>query len=117
MALFDLPLVAGSPSYRFGMVLQDASYLIDVRWNSREQAFYMDWYTESEAPVVLGIKVVLGTFLGRRSDQAPFKDGVLVAVDTSGAEREATLDDLGTRVIVRYIPVEDLIALNAQIGV
>lgn len=117
MATHQLPLVPSIAEYRFGMTLNNVLYIIDLRWNSSESAWYMDWYKEDETPIAIGIKVVLGAYLGRRCGEAPFTVGVLVAVDTSGAKREAGFDDLGTRVVVRYIPVEDLIMLRSEAGV
>lgn len=115
MAFYDLPLKPSNASYRFATVIKDVSYIIDVHWNTRESAWYMDWYREDLTEIVLGVKIVLGCYLGRRVDEPPFSEGVLVAVDTSGEGVEAAFDDIGTRVIVRFIPTEDLlILLNRQ---
>lgn len=116
MAFQDLPLVPSVASYRFGVALNENQYIIDVHWNSREEAWYLDWYKEDDTVIAIGLKVVLGAYLGRTKTVPPFSEGSLVAVDTSGESIEATFDDLGSRVIVRYIPVEDLIPLRDQVG-
>ena len=113
MPFMDIPTFPSEAHYRFGVVIEDEGYLVDVRWNSRDEAWYLDWYTLEEKIIALNIKVVLGMYLGRRSQVPPFTKGVLVAVDTSGQDMEAKFDDFGTRVILRYIPVIDLIAQNA----
>lgn len=108
MAFIDIPVFPSEAYYRFGVVIEDNNYLVDVRWNSRDLAWYLDWYTIEEKIIALNIKVVLGMYLGRRAAAAPFTNGVLVAVDTSNTDTEPGFDDFGTRVILRYIPVVDL---------
>lgn len=109
MPFIDIPVVPSDAHYRFGIVLEDVGYIVDARWNSRDEAWYLDWYTLEEKIIALNLKVVLGCYLGRRYQSAPFTNGVLVAVDTSGKDVEAKFDDFGTRVVLRYIPVIDLI--------
>jgi hypothetical protein len=108
MASLEIPLVPSIGSYRFGTAIDTVPYLFDVRWNTRDQAWYLDVLETDETPIVRGVKIVLGAYLGRRSNHPLFKNGVLVASDTSGATRDATFDDLGTRVKLQYIPVLDL---------
>jgi len=104
----QLPLRPSIPNYRVGTKLGDTSYVLDVRWNGRAEAWYMDVRTEDAEPIRVGIKLVLGAALGRRCVDPRFPPGVLMASDTSGAGQEATLDDLGERVQVFYFPPEDL---------
>lgn len=102
-----LPRLGGN--YRFGATIESTPYLFDVRWNSRDAAWYMDVLEASEQPIVLGIKLVLGAYLGRRSNHRLFKRGVFMMLDTSDAGRDATYDDLGERVILVYMPIDELI--------
>lgn len=113
MPFVDIPVIPSEAHYRFGVVIEDVGYLVDVRWNARDTAWYLDWYTLEEKIIALNLKVVLGAYLGRRYPVPPFSNGVLVAVDTSGNEVEAGFDDFGTRVVLRYILVIDLIAQHA----
>lgn len=114
MAVYDLPLQPSLAEYRFATVIKDAAYIIDVRWNSTEEAWYLDWYQEDLTVIAIGLKVVRGAYIGRRVAVPPFTEGVLVAVDTTGGTTEAAFDDLGTRVVVRYIPTEDIMVLLDQ---
>ncbi|MBK9033275.1 MAG: hypothetical protein IPL61_18715 [Myxococcales bacterium] len=46
---------------------------------------------------------MIGTYLGRTYKHRLFRTGALVAIDRSGAGRDATFDDFGRRVLlVRY---------------
>lgn len=99
----QIPLVPGDPNYRLETTIDGVPYIMDMRWNSRDAAHYMDLYTEDETPIVLGLKLVLGVYLGRYINHTLFRNGAFVMVDTSGQRRDATLDDIGARVqLIRY---------------
>jgi len=103
-----LPLVPSVPNYRFSSVLNGVQYIFDVRWNTRDEAWYFDLLSEDETPIRSGIKIVLGTSLGASSTAAFFQNNILVALDLSKAGRDAELDDLGTRVRVFWSSIDDL---------
>ncbi len=121
MATVEIPLEPSVPSYRVGTALDGTQFIFDVRWNSRADidpvtgaavgAWFFDLRAEDEVMIVSGIKVVLGTLLGGRSTDPRFPNGILWAVDTSDHNREATLDDLGTRVVIYFTPFDDFAAL------
>jgi hypothetical protein len=108
--MMTLPLVPSLPNYRVGTTIIDTLYLLDVRWNSRDQAWYMDILDSEEAVIRRGIKLVLGTYIGRTSNHPLFRNGVFVVMDRSGEGRDAGLDDMGTRVLVRYYSSDDVVA-------
>lgn len=109
MAAIEVPFVPSIGAYRFTTVIETKQYVFDVRWNTRDAAWYFDVLDADESPIVKSIKVVLGAYLGRLSHHPLFTNGVMVAVDLSGQELDATFDDFGTRVAIQYIPVLDLI--------
>jgi hypothetical protein len=96
------------PNQRFGTALSGTQYLFDVRWNGRDEAWYLDILAENGDPIRRGMRVVLGTLLGGRVVADAFPPGVLQAVDLTNSGTEAGLDDLGTRVQIYYYPFEDL---------
>lgn len=106
----DLPFVPSIPFYRMGTTLNGSQYIFDLRWNGRDAGWYMDISEQDETPIVNGIKIVLGCYLGRRCSHTLFRDGVFVAIDTAGTRTDAGIDDLGTRVIVRYFTIEEVVA-------
>lgn len=105
-----LPLVPSVPSYRVGTQLDGVQYVLDVRWNGRDGAWYMDILDEAAVAIRSGVKIVLGAFLGRRTVNPAFPAGLLVAADLSGEGRDATLDDLGTRVVVYFYTFDEAFA-------
>jgi hypothetical protein len=106
-------------AFRVSTVILGVPYIIDGRWNSRANfdpdtltwsgAWYIDILEVDLKPIVYGMKIVLGTYLGRRSNHKLFREGVLVAVDMTGGSVDATYDTLGTRVVLEYIPVKELL--------
>ena len=107
MATVALPLEPSIPNYRVGTTLDGVVYLLDVRWNSRDEAWFLDLLAEDETPIVRGIRVVLGALLGSRSADPAFPPGVLIASDLAGTGTDPGFDDLGQRVKVYYIPDAD----------
>lgn len=102
----QLPLTSTFPHHRFNTSLDGEQFTIDVRWNGRDEAWYMDVLTEDGTPIRRGIKMVLGALLGGRCPDANFPDGVLIAADQARLGRDATVEDLGTRVAVYFVPYE-----------
>jgi hypothetical protein len=110
---FILPLVPSVPLYTVTLVgIDDRTYNFRLRWNSqangRQGAWCMDVYEVDNTPIAVGIKIVLGVYLGRTSTHPLFRNGVFIARDTSGQSREATLHDLGTRVVVEYFTAREI---------
>lgn len=114
---YELPLQPSIGAYRFSSTLMGTPYWFDVRWDATNDAWFFDIRELDETPIALGLKLVLGAFIGRHVSHILFRRGVFAAVDTSGAESEAGFDDAGTRVILKYIPATDLLRRISQAAV
>ncbi|HEY1814903.1 MAG TPA: hypothetical protein VGG74_21295 [Kofleriaceae bacterium] len=112
MAIQQIPLQQGVANYRVGVTLDGVAYLFDLSWNAYDESWWLSVYDATEAPIRTGIKCVLGTFLGRTCQTAPFFVGALVCYDTSGQQLDAAFNDFGTRVKMAYLPAIDLIAFE-----
>lgn len=108
MADQQLPLTAEFPNYRVATTLAGSVYLLDVRWNARDAAWYMDILADDETVLAAGIKIVLGSLLGGRYTSPRLPAGILMACDLAGTGVDAGVDDLGARVAVYFTPIEDL---------
>lgn len=109
--MLQLPFIPSVPSYRVSTTLSGVVYIFDVRWNTRDEAWYFDLLTEDETVIRHGIKIVLGTILaGRVSTRLP--RGAFIAADLSGFGRDAGLDDLGSRVNVYFYTLEEIRAFE-----
>lgn len=102
-----LPIVPGVPFQTFGTTLDGSQYVINARWNGQDGAWFLDLLADDETPIRMGMKLVLGVLIGARStvDALP---GVFVVRDLSGEHADATLDDLGARVIVYFFGWDEI---------
>jgi len=115
MALI-LPFEGGIPFYDFSTTIAGREYIFDVRWNGRDEAWYFDVKEIDNTPIASGVKVVLGTLLARYTNHPLFRNGVMVVIDLNdngeGEARDATLDDLGSRVVVMWLSLDEALSLR-----
>lgn len=106
MSSVILPIDPQVPDQQFQVELDAVTYTFRFKWNSRGNGWFMDLLDAGENPLLYGRRVVLGwPLLIRFSNFAGFPQGTLEAVDTSGQDLEAGINDLGARVVVMYTPV------------
>lgn len=105
-----LPLTPSEPNYRVGTTLSDNVYLLNVRWNAREECWYLDVLTEAEIMIRAGIKVTLGVLLGARVTDTAFPPGVFIAVDQSNSGVDPGFDELGDRVQIYYYDFQEFVS-------
>lgn len=109
-----LPFSPGIEEYRVATALGDVGYVFDLHWNHRDKCWYLDAYEDDGATAIFhGVKIVLGAFLGRQFRHRLVLDGALMAIDTSGQSLDAGLDDLGTRVLVVRLSLDEIVAKRA----
>lgn len=122
----NVPLLNSEPWFRTTTALDrlgggTVTVSFDFRWNARDESWYFDAVDESERPIVNSVRFVLGAYLGRHARRHElFRNGVLVAINTSNAPadrgREAGFDDLGTRVVMTYLTVNDVMVGRGNIS-
>lgn len=88
-------------------------YVLAFRWNTRDAAWYFDISDEAGAAIRSGVKIVLGAYLGRMATVDPFNDGAFVAVNTGNDAADATLDNFGAAVLLKYYTAAELEILQA----
>ena len=122
MSEYTLPIPANPPGdFKFTTSLDNVPYVFRFQWVDRDSAWYMSIYDVSAQPIGTGIKVVIGAYLGSRYITAPlFQNGVIVAVDLAASSIDTAIDagrnDFGTRVVVRYVTVLELLSRLAIIN-
>jgi hypothetical protein len=91
-------------------VLERVEYLLEFWWNERESAWYFR-LADSAGDDLRLCKLTLDWPLlrGLVDDRRP--PGELIATDTLGTGAPAGLQDLGQRVIVRYIEAATVLQL------
>lgn len=102
-----IPLRPSAARYEFSTTIDGDDYTFYVYWNDRDDAWYFDVLDSSSFVIASGLKIVLGTYIGRTVRHKLFQSGVLVAWDSTDKGKDATFDDLGTRVLLlRYTAFE-----------
>lgn len=100
----ELPL-SSDPSQSFTCQLGAVKYYCEAKYNSRNGVWSLDLYDDAaRSPILLGMAIVLGVDL-----LEPYNLGIgrLVAVDGNATDRDATADDLGTRVTLNWISPDE----------
>jgi len=110
-----LPLVPNEPNYRVGTALDGVQYTLDIRWNIRDSAWYMDVLTADGDMIRAGLKLVLGASIGGRVTDPRFPPGLLRVFDQSHTGVDATLEDMGTRVVVYYFSAQEMLDLEIDV--
>lgn len=107
----ELPIDAASPYYSMGVVVEETAFVFVVRWNERLHITSGGWLFDlldengdEDNPILSGVPIVLGALFGRRCTDPRFPKGAFFASDLSGKNREATINDLGTRVKLYFRP-------------
>lgn len=108
MSVIVMPTRQDVPHYTFEIDLDGRTFGFEFLWNGRSGAWY---FTVSDAVgtvLLAGRKVVLGFPLLNRFRDPRLPAGDLGAIDTSGQDLEAGLNDLGKRVKILYTPAADM---------
>jgi len=102
-----IPLTPGDPNQRFGITLDDEPYVLRVRWNTRDDAWYLDaWERDGTTRIAVSIKLVMGIRLGITYNHPLFLAGLfLVPLTDDGSD--PGLADLGRRVLLVHLTVAD----------
>lgn len=106
-----LPFDPSDNNFTVYVPFDDEVFAFRVYWNERDSAWYLDMAEEDEAPIISGMKVTLGTNLGRKSSHSFFRTRALRAIDTTGKGSDASYDDLGGRVLIQVIDLSDYVEL------
>lgn len=105
MAQFTIPL-ENNRNFSFLVKLDGPQFLIRMRWNVRDEAFYMDILDDQNDPVILGKRLsrnvaALGSVTRENRPQ-----GSLVFVENGNKVTEATPETLGISHELVYVDLE-----------
>lgn len=103
MTTLAIPLrTTGYPAISQEIELDGRLYGLALRWNEREEVWYLTLSDQAGAPIVAGVRVVVDWDLLRKCVDARRPPGTLMAVDSTG-EGDPGLSDLGDRVKIVYV--------------
>jgi hypothetical protein len=111
--------IAFAPSlgnYDFYTTLGQTPVKLVVHWNAEdndgEGAWYFDMYeVDGATPIASGLKITIGSFIGRACEHAIFSRGAILARDYSLQDLDPGFDDIGPgqRVRVFYLSADELV--------
>lgn len=109
MATVQIPVRSDLDDWSQVVDLDGASYQLRWHKNLRETAWMLDIRDADGTDLLVGRAVRVNVPLNGWLPRAGLPRGILMAVDTSGQEKEIeNYDELGERVKVEYIPEDDL---------
>ena len=98
--IVELPL-SSAPAQSFTTQLGDRKFYFEVRYNSRNGVWTLDMFDDASREAIFsGLAIVLGVDL---LDPYNFDLGALIAQDKTGQGKDATADDLGSRVALYWV--------------
>lgn len=102
--ILELPL-SSDPVQSFTCQLDDIKLYFEVKFNSRAGIWTIDIYDDATRDaILLGAPIVLGQDL---FDPYNLPYGALVAQDKTGQGKDATADDLGSRVALYWVSADE----------
>ena len=101
----QIPLRANIPAQSVSVTLDGRRYRLQLDWIGRIRRWSFSLATESGTSIVRSKGLVLGADLLKRSrHNALCPQGALILTDLQQLEAEATIDSLGVRHVLYYIP-------------
>lgn len=99
------------PQFDQVVELDGTDFLLDFRWNEREQRWYLDVSDNDGALILAGQKLVANWLPMRLVTNRGRPLGQMVLQDTTRAGLDPRLGDLGTRVRLIYFTAAEVAAL------
>jgi hypothetical protein len=103
MAALEIPILPSVPHQEFAVVLDGVEYILEIRWNDRDEAWFANLYDAERDVICYGIVLVIEYPILRRVNDPRRPAGELLLIDEENTQREAGLDDLGARVKLVYV--------------
>ncbi len=96
MALLLIPTTPGVPYYQQKTTLEGRDFILGFSYNQRIGRWYLSIYDETEAPLLLGLKLMANRPLLRHyRANTLLPPGEFVALASDGSHEPPTLDELG----------------------
>jgi len=102
MAIVEIPISSDSGNYNFQTELDGTDYILRFRYNGRSTSWYMDMSTPENAPIIMGIKIVVGTELLSSFKHLAIPQGIMYAVNLENVNQEPTRNNFGSEIRLVY---------------
>jgi hypothetical protein len=102
MATFIIPTRTDLEYYTERVELDGVVFELTFSWNTREEVWMISVADADGVALASGVKIVVDWELFRSVSNADMPEGIMMALDTSGAGLDPGLTELGERVILLY---------------
>jgi hypothetical protein len=108
MATTILPTrVDGSQRYSLRLSLGGIVFAFELKWNPRDASWALA-VSDASGNLLLSKKICVGVPMAWRYANASLPRGEFLAVDTSGAQIDPGLTELGSRVLLTFTDAADI---------
>ncbi len=98
----------GESRYSFNIDLDGAPFVFQFEWNDRDFGWYFNIQNGDATLLLSGRRVVLNYPLTDIYRDPRLPAGSFIAIDTSGADLEPGIKDLGDRVLLIYATADEV---------
>ena len=103
MALLQIPLRKDIYDYSFRIELDSIVYIMNIRYNTHMNRWILDLKDSSDAPIIMGLPLLLGTQLLKRYADPRLPPGDLFMYNLEDETADGGIDDLGTNLLMMYM--------------
>lgn len=99
-----IPIIAGTPAQTFSIILNEISYIMTAKWNSRADFWTLDIADENNTVLINNVALKIGVDL-----LEPFNLGIgnIYVVNFSGGGIEPSLLNIGEETALIYIAPDE----------
>jgi hypothetical protein len=106
MSVLLIPTTPGEPFHSSKVRLEGRDFVFQMRWNQREERWYLSILEDDSTPILLGLKLIANwELLGPYRSDPRVPPGRLFAADLTNDHSPPGLDEIGVgkRVELTYI--------------
>jgi len=108
MSILVIPTDSDNSTYKQTIQIEGIYYILDIHWNTRDEAWYLSIYLADLTPIVTGIKLVIDYELINDYKVDSMPPGALFLIDTSLKGFPCGRVDLGQRCQLIYLTADEL---------
>lgn len=90
-----IPLTSAQPAYLETVEIDGTTYRLNVVWNTRTEAWYLDFLEANETAIILGQKLTSGWLPWARFADSRLPQGAVAVVDTIAQNQKPGREELG----------------------
>lgn len=102
MAIVEIPTMIDASAYKFEIVLDNETYILQFSYIERIQRWILNILDSNENMLLAGITLHSSLDLIGRFKNPDLPKGTLICFDVEGENKSASRDDLGIRVKLLY---------------